>query len=299
MKHLKRILSLAVSLVIVTAFTGCESGAELRSNGTARIAVTDAAVDAENITGVFLSVDEIHARSGSEMKTVAVFDSPKTFNLMDYQNGSTYSLGEGELAAGTYSEIRFILNGESYVAFNDGSTKQLVVPSGTSSGYKVKGDFEIASEGETELVADIDLRKALVVQGNDEYTLRPTARLVTVETTGTIEGTISSGNEDQLVIYAYKKGTFSESEADEPAEGSTRFEGSVNSAVVSNGSFTLAFMEEGEYELIAAGYDFDESAESFHFKSATQADFMLNGNLINVVQVKANSSANLLLDLNL
>lgn len=298
MKNFRKILSLVFSLTLIVAFTGCESSEEMES-GRANVAVTDAAVDAENITGVFLSVGEIRAHSNSEAKVLTKFDSPQTFNLMDYQNGSSYELGEGELEVGTYSEIRFILEGESYVQFDDGSTQDLNVPSGTTSGYKITGEYEVAANSVTDIVVDIDLRKALVLTGDGQYKLRPTARLVINDNTGTITGSISSNNEDRVVVYAYAKGTYSENEAAEPAEGSTRFEGSVNSGVVTNGTFTLAFMEEGEYELIVATYDHDETTEEYTFKSTTNVDIMLNGSIKNLVEVEANSTVDLLLDINL
>src|SRR5690606_23739051 len=144
---------------------------------------------------------------------------------------------------------------DSYIPFDDGSTEELESPSGTSSGYKVKGSFDVAANTTTELVADIDLGKALVVTGQNNYMLRLRGRLVVAESTSTIGGTVEGniGASERVVVYAYREGTFDDSEESEPAEESTRFENSVNSAIVNeDGSYTLAFMEEGEYELIIA-----------------------------------------------
>lgn len=298
MRRVTKNLSLALAVVLLAIFTGCNSDSEVESKGKAKVMVTDAAVDAEAVTGVYLSVKEVQAQSNGKLRTVARFDNAQEFDVMAYQNGSTYALGEGDIEVGSYEELRLITDGNSYVSFEDGSTKPLDIPSGTSSGYKIKGAFDIAAESATEIVADIDLRKALVVTGNGDYKLRPTARLVTASTTGTIKGNVS-GSADKLVVFAYAKGSYAASEASEPAEGSTRFEGSVNSAVVSNGSFTLAFMEEGEYELVVAEYDKDESTGEYTFKSTTEAELLLNGSLINLVKVEANAQVNVLLNLNL
>ncbi|MEQ9305659.1 MAG: DUF4382 domain-containing protein [Marinoscillum sp.] len=282
-----RNLFIALITLFITSGLLMSCDSEVSTTGTAGVKVTDAAVDAENITGVYLSVSEVKAHGNAQSHTITSFDSPKTFNVMDYQNGSTFDLGEGEINAGSYNELRLILAEGSYVAFKDGSTEPLDVSSGTSSGYKIKGDYQIASNNKTDLVIDIDLRKAFVKTGNDLYKLRPTARLVNAENTGTIRGTVTASGEDRVVVYAYSKGSYNASETDTPADGESRFESSVNSAVVANGQFKLAFMEPGEYDLITVAYEQDEANETYTFKSATKAEVMLNGNILDLIEVAA------------
>lgn len=272
----------------------CNNDSDVASKGTASIAITDAAVDAEAITGVMLSVKEVQARGNGSAKTVAVFDTPKTFNLMDYQNGETYALGEGEIDAGIYNELRLVLDESSHVEFEDGSTEPLQLPSGMASGYKIMGDYQIDANGRSNMVVDVDLRKALVKTGNGQYILRPTARLVNSATTGIIRGTVNAHSEDRVVIYAYAKGTWNEAEAETPADGHSRFEGSVNSAVVANGQFTLAFMEPGEYDLIAVAYERDTANDTFVFKSATQAEVSVAGSILSILKLEANATMNVL-----
>ncbi|WP_159582177.1 DUF4382 domain-containing protein [Marinoscillum sp. 108] len=295
MKTFKSIL--AAILIVGTAgfLMSCES--ELESKGTASIGVTDAAVDAENISGVYLKVNEVQATAQGKTKTVVAFDSPKTFNVMDYQNGATYDLGEGQIDAGSYSELRFILDEGSYVKFKDGTTADLDVPSGTTSGYKVKGDYEINSDSRTNLVVDIDLRKAFVKTGSGEYKLRPTARIVNKDRSAVINGTVSGNTADKVVVYAYEKGTYKESETAEPADGESRFENSINSAVVANGQFTMAYMEEGEYDLIAVAYDENPEEDTYAFRSASEVDMMVAGSLLSVLKVEANANINVLINL--
>ncbi|MEQ8471581.1 MAG: DUF4382 domain-containing protein [Marinoscillum sp.] len=293
MKTKNLLIALITTIGISGLLMSCDS--EVSSKGTAGVKITDAAVDAENVTGVYLSVSEVSARSQSETHTIAAFDSPKVFNVMDYQNGSTFDLGEGEIDAGIYNELRLILDDGSYVEFEDGTTEPLEVPSGMSSGYKIKGDYQISANSRTDLVIDIDLRKAFVKTGSNTFKLRPTARLVNGENTGTIRGAISA-NEDRVVIYAYAQGTYNPSEETPPTEGESRFENSVNSAVVSNGSFTLAFMEPGEYDLIAVSYDRNDEEETYEFNSATKAEVLLNGSVLNIIEVEANTELILVLN---
>ncbi len=305
MKYLK---SLAATLLIIPTlmFTSCDddNSNELDGTGTARLEATDAAVDAENITGVFLSVDEAQFMANGQIQNSIMFESPKEFNLMDYQNGETYILGETELEAGAYDEIRLILtsSNQAYVKYLNGSTDEIKVPSGSTSGYKIMGDFEIMANGMTELVLDVDLRKALVKKGNGEFNLRPTARLITKSATGMIQGTVDEDNmddADKVVVYAYLEGTFEDSEMDEPTDGNSRFENSVNSAVAdASGNFTLAFMPEGDYELIVASYKRDQLlGGELKFESATQVEVSIDGETTSVVEVEAKVVTNLLINL--
>lgn len=298
-----RITSKLLGIALLTGLLACGDGsAEISSNGKANVSITDAAVDAENVSKVMLSVSEVRATANGETKTVASFDTPKEFNLMAYQNGETYFIGEGDLEAGTYSDIRFIISGatDSYLEMKDGSREDLEIPSGTTSGYKVNGTFDVAANTTTNIVADVDLRKALVVTGNNTFKLRPTARLVVAETTGVIKGSVEgqANSSERLVVYAYKEGTFSASEEDEPTEGSTRYEGSVNSAIVAeDGSYTLAFMEEGDYEIIVASYSNIDNDEDLEFVGRVESDLLINGSLLNTVSVSADATvtANIML----
>lgn len=291
----RNILFTVLSLITLTAFLySCDS--EVSGTGTAGVKITDAAVDAENISGVYLSVSEVTAQGDGEVRTITVFDEPRLFNLMDYQNGDTYDLGEGEIDAGIYSEIRLITDGNSYVEFDDGSTEPLNIPSGTSSGYKIKGDYQISANSRTNLVVDVDLRKAFVLTGEGTYKLRPTARLINEQGTAKISGLLSANTEDRVIVYAYSKGTYTAEEAAEPAEGESRFENSVNSAVVTNGSFTLAFMEPGEYDLIAVAYTENETENTYEFKTATQGELMLDGSVMDILDLEANADISILLN---
>lgn len=298
MKNL-RITSKFLGLALLAGLFACNDGdGSASSTGQASIKVTDAAVNAENVNEVVLSVSEVQATLNGESKTMVTFDEPRDFNVMAYQNGETYFLGEGDLEAGTYSDIRFILSGasDSYIGFDDGSKEDLNVPSGTTSGYKIKGTFEVAANTTTNIVADIDLRKALVLTGNGQYKLRPTARLVIEEATGSIEGSVEGSIDasETIVVYAYNKGAFNTSEEAEPVDGETRFQNSINSAVVAeDGSYTLAFMEEGDYEIKVASFSQNDEDEELEFNGTLDVNLMIGGSIIDSIDVDLNSSTDL------
>lgn len=299
-KNLSLVLSIAAMLIVV----GCaEDDNEINGTGTLSFEATDAAVDAENVSGVYLSIQEIQVISEGNIEHTFTFDTPETFDLMAYQNGQTRFLGETEIEAGAYDEVRLILNSQSqaWVTFTDGSIEEIDVPSGSTSGYKVKGEFEVLADGFSEVVIDVDLRKALVQEGTGDYKLRPTARLISKTESGVIEGNLdltAVGDADKVVVYAYKVGTYDPAEAEVPAEGSSRFEGSVNSAVVdATGAFTLAFMPLGDYELIVAKYKENSADNTLAFESATTVEVEIGGEIFSTFSVEANSVTSLFIDL--
>ncbi|SNT16976.1 protein of unknown function [Ekhidna lutea] len=297
-----RLTSKLLGIALLTSLFACGDGSsEVSSNGKASVAVTDATVDAENVNSVNLSVSEVRATADGESRTIATFNSPKTFNLMAYQNGETYFLGEGDVEAGTYSDVRFILSGasDSYVEMKDGSRKDLIIENATTTGYQINGTFDVAANSTTNLVADIDLRKALVTQAQNSsetsFKLRSTARVVVEDATGEIKGSVEgqANSSERLVVYAYKKGSFSASEEDAPAEGRTRYEGSINSAVVAeDGSYTLAFMEEGDYEIIVASYSNTDDDEDLEFQGRVESELLIDGSLFNTLSVTSNTTVN-------
>lgn len=295
MKNLK--LSFKIIAIILTAgLISCSDGNDDSVHkGKASVKATDAAVDAQNVNAVYLSVDEIQATANGQTKTVVAFSSPQKFDIMAYQNGATYFMGEGDLDAGSYSDLRFITSSaaDSYVELKDGTTKQLEIENGSTTGYRIQGAFDIAASTTTDLVADIDLRKALVTTANGTFKLRSTARVVMENQTGKIKGTVSGSGDasERIVVYAYEKGSFSASEENEPTEGRTRYEGSINSAIVAeNGSYTLAFMEEGEYEIIVASYSNKDNDEDLEFEGRLSSSLTINGILFNTINVTSRST---------
>ncbi|REE00516.1 DUF4382 domain-containing protein [Marinoscillum furvescens] len=297
--------------------------------GSANVAMTDAAVDAENVTGVYMSVKGIKADGVDNANDATVmFDATQEVNVMAYQNGETYNFQSLDLKAGSYSGISFILDESkpAYVTFKDNTESEIEIEgnSSASNEYQVMGDFEINADAQTDLVADIDLRKAFKntseTSAEGEYKLRTTARLVKANSAGTIKGSVENYNEmktkmeeqnkkAKVVVYAYAEGTYEASEqedADGEAGLKSRFENSVNSAVVAeDGTFTLAFMEDAEYEIVVASFEKSKDApeeEEYSFSGSLEAkltaDAALNA-VLSGLDVQANSSTNVSLYLGL
>jgi len=223
----------------------------------------------DNVTEVNIAVIGIEYNYEGNWTTADDF-VPQTFNLLDLQNGKSLHLGDMILPAGHYSEIRFILaaptkqsevksNPDCNITFANGTSVPLFVPSGAQSGYKGKGEFDITANAKIAVTADFDVHKSIVVKGNGSYSLKPVIRLVVTELSGMINGTVVDVADynatESLVVYSYENGAYSEDELVPNGDGII-FGNSVSSGDVamSDGNFTLAFLEEGSYSLITALY---------------------------------------------
>lgn len=288
MKKLGTIIGLSIlGAALVFFFSACNLDF-LAPKGTMSLSLTDAPIDADNVSGVYITINEIQYNRSTDGEqdegswvTMEEFEGPGTYNLLELTGGESALLGELVLPAGQYNQIRFILdipeqggqgvtlsNPGSYIEYSDGTTEALFVPSGGQSGYKATGSFQVPENGTVEITADFDVRKAVVVAGASGITiLKPTIRLIVENEAGRIGGTVSgytAGND--LVVYAYEDGAYDASvETADPAEGESRFPNAVTSSKSgTDGAYGLWFLAAGTYDVVVAEYSngtFMEAAE--------------------------------------
>jgi len=181
--------------------------------GTLKLYLSDAPLDAENITGVYITINEIQYHLGNQWITSEEFEGPQTYNLLELTGGNSALLGELALPAGNYSQIRFMLdiaekeegsqkaNPGCYVEFADNSTAPLFIPSGGQSGYKATGQFEVTANETVEVTADFDVRKPGAVHlAGYRYILNPTIKLIAndqADVTDTEDGTVEDSEESE------------------------------------------------------------------------------------------------------
>jgi hypothetical protein len=266
---MKRTLFVFLAVILpFFIFTACNK--DKGTSGTVNLSITDAPVDSDGITGVFITVLEIQYHTHeNEWKVFEDYEGPKSFNLLDLQRGESELLGSFEMEAGTYTQIRFMLdapvfgtgqhsNPGCYLEFSDGSQINLFVPSGAQTGYKAVGAFTVPINGSVDVTADFDVRKSVVKAGaSGKYLLKPTIRLIVDNQSGQIAGEVTNiPEQSNIVIYAYTGDTYDESEAEEPAEEEVRFPNAISSDMVDeNGLYLLAYLAPGTYDLVIVSTD--------------------------------------------
>jgi hypothetical protein len=179
--------------------------------------LVDAPADLEGVESLEIVFDRIMIHRGTEGEEdptegwiTVLYDSlpveQRTFDLMELVNGVFVTLGEIELEAGTYTQVRVMIESATLVV--DGEPQTLIIPSGAQTGLKLVGGFKIDPGVINEFTLDFDVAKSLheAPPGSGRYILRPTIRLVRTTLSGTISGTVLPAGIG-AVIYALAPST--------------------------------------------------------------------------------------------
>jgi len=271
---------LALVIILGTVAASGLSCGEAPGTGTGTLALylSDAPIDAENVTGVYITISEIQYHVDDQWITCDEFEGPQTYNLLELTNGNSTLLGELTLPGGHYNQIRFMLDISEmeqnpatlgcYIEFADNSTLPLFVPSGNTTGYKAVGQFTVPNNGTVQVTADFDVRKAVHL-ASSHYILHPTIRLVVNNEAGRISGSIANNSTyTDIIVFAYEDGTWADTEDDEPVYPASRFPNAVNSGkMCDDGHYTIPLLAAGTYDLAVAGYNGDVFGEVLGFVS--------------------------------
>ena len=257
---------LMMSLVVGLLATGCNVN-DNEGTGTMRVALTDAPGDysAVNIEihQVLVKQSDEDGDENAETENMddeeledsgweVLFNDTLMVNLLDYQNGKTLPLGEVELEAGRYEQIRIVLGDENSVTLVEGGTFNLNTPSGQTSGYKLKVNADI-EEGEVyDLIIDFDAHQSIVVRGNGEFNLKPVLRTVELDNAGSISGVVTPAEASPYVYTV--------------TDGDT-----VGTVADTEGNFTLVGLYEGTYDIT---FDVDNDT----YMDTTLTDIELDSN---------------------
>jgi hypothetical protein len=312
MSTMKHFLTGALLLAATLLFTNCSKDDDgTNVTGTAQFEITDGPVDDASVNGAFVTVTAVKV----DGETISNFSGKQTIDLMAYQNGNTKALGLAELETGTYNEVTLVLdydedaNGNSpgcYVLTTDNVKHSLKSSANTSNEVKINtGSFEVKEGSTTNVVVDFDLRKSIryqeTPQADDQYDfvtdseLRASLRMVAKSNSGRVTGNCDDNlgvAGEKIVVYAYEKGEFDkDQEIQGQGESNIQFKNAVTSATVdAQGNYTLAFLEEGDYELHFFGYEDKNNDGKMEIKG--ELDLNIAGNLgIDLNDVSVNSES--------
>jgi len=221
-------LSVLAALGIIYGIPGIP-GEQPLETGTLKLYLCDAPLDTENVTGVYITINEIQYHRDGKWSRFEKFEGPQTYNLLELTGGNSALLGELTLPAGNYTQIRFMLdipekgpqpvNPGCYIEFADNSTEALFVPSGGQSGYKAKGPFEVSANETVEVTADFDIHGHNAIHvANSRYILNPTIKLIVNDQSDVTDATGKNSNNSNKSEQASKTGTLELSLTDAPPD---------------------------------------------------------------------------------
>ena len=219
-------------IAVAMLMWGCESTLDSgNDNGTGTMVVKlhDAPVDYDEVN-ISVARVEVNNTENEGEGWIVISEPNETYNILDLVNGNFEVLADAELEAGTYKQIRLILNDENTVVI-DGETFELFVPSGAQTGLKLNIDAEIQEGIVYTLLLDFDANRSVVPRGaTGQYNLKPVVRATNEAITGNISGSVLPFEARAAVFAIQGSDTLSTTFADE-----------------TNGEFTLVGLESGSY----------------------------------------------------
>lgn len=202
MKHLRFIIT-GIILGTFVFFSCNQEEMDLQNKGRVNIHITDSPFPINLVNSTKVKINGVEIRKKAEAGTensedsfILISDSELEINLLDLTNGVTEQLASADLDAGIYDMIRLHVV-DATITLNDATEYDLKVPSGYTSGLKVKIFPAISvTEGQTsDVLLDFDVNKSFVAKGNlggkiGGFIFKPVVRGVLLDAAGRIEGNV-------------------------------------------------------------------------------------------------------------
>lgn len=244
-RHSSLIASLAAAGLLTACGGGGGGSAGSPTQGTLSVAMTDAPAcgfDAVNVTVNKVRVHQSATATESDAGWTDINLTPaKKINLLNLTNGALENLGQVPLSAGSYSQLRLVLDGNSgtglansVVVSGTSNEVSLDTPSAVQSGIKLGHQFDVAAGQRVDLVLDFDACKSIVTKGNGKFALKPVVSVIPTVLNG-IGGFISPAA--NVMVSAQQNGVV------------------VRSTMpnATTGEFFLARMVPGNYDVVITG----------------------------------------------
>ena len=139
-----------------------------------RVLLTDAPLDSVLEANVTIQRIELIDSAG---QTIVLSEEEQPFDLLKLRDGVTENIADLTLENGIYQEMRVVVGEDASLLFTDSSTMDLKIPSGSSSGIKIKNLPEVVladSVEEVVITIDWDAEESFVEAGNSGmYIFKP------------------------------------------------------------------------------------------------------------------------------
>ncbi|MFW6237947.1 MAG: DUF4382 domain-containing protein [Halanaerobiales bacterium] len=306
---MKKYLILTTVLLLILGTAACSN---LGGDEDGELVMSLADKPVNGVEQVLVTIDEVQVkREDTEWTTLNDFSDEggeKEFDLMDLRFDEEL-LGQEMLPTGNYEQIRLIVAADeaedkedgkpltdkysekSKVVYEDGTTDEIFIPSGTQTGLKISHNFRIEENTITRLLLDADVSKIMHQTGENELILRPTAIDVVDEVvSGDIKGqvmveteegteTIADTVEDDVVVEVYEN---NEADADdsEPVKSTVALDKDEDEEA---GTFLLRGLPEGTYSLKAYPAD-EDGAPTDEYETDIAEDIEVEAEEVNELE---------------
>lgn len=260
MKSVKMIIAaLAVASTLMIT-SSCNKKANEQATSKVAFKLTDAPAQFD---AMFIDVEGVqaHIQGGG---WVSFNSSLGVINILEYVNGNTTLIAEGEIAAGaTIDAIRLDLGTQNSVVVN-GINYSLAGASSLQQNLTILTSNQLQAGGEYEWTIDFDAAQSVTATGSGSFTLTPTIRLIVDPVTfnGSINGNggITTGGSgtvdidgDGTVTVSGLSGNVSGNIASSIGLASVCLTGADNTTICTmtslNGQFNLQAVAAGTYTM--------------------------------------------------
>lgn len=204
MRNLKLLITvLTLSIFVIS---GCSTNDSNIPPNKARINIqlTDSPFPIHLISSTLVTIDKVEIRkmmendsNQTEDSYILLSDVEMEINLLDLTNGITELIATTDLDPGYYDVIRLHVV-DATLVLNDETVFDLKVPSGSTSGIKIKVKPAIyLTEGQTaDVLLDFDVSRSFVMKGKmgkhiNGFNFKPVIRAVYMGAAGRIEGLVT------------------------------------------------------------------------------------------------------------
>lgn len=200
MKQITTLYRLSLALLLAASVAACgtdssSSGGSSNSGASGfSLRVTDAPFS--EVERLEITFREVRLRKADDSWVVIPAEklANATIEIAGLQGTKTANLLENvDVPEGDYTELRLMVEDIAKIELSAGGTEDLEIPSGASSGLKIKGDFSVIDSMPTIMIVDFDLLRSVNRFGPlmaPKYKMNPVLRLIKGNGFGHARGTV-------------------------------------------------------------------------------------------------------------